>query len=495
MPETQQTFDSYSPADGRVLAKFPLMDSTAVAEAVDRARIAGSWWGDLSFRERRRYLMRVKSILARRAEELAEVVHRENGKPTDDALLEILLSIEHVDWAARNAEHVLGRRRVRPGLLTLNQDARVSHQPLGVVGVIGPWNYPVFTPMGSLAYALAAGNAVVFKPSEYTTDVGRWLVAAMQEAIPDQPVAQLVTGDGSTGAALCAAGVDKISFTGSARTGRKVAAACAESLTPVLMELGGKDAVLVDAGADLEKAASAATFGAYHNAGQTCAGVERVYVHEAVYHEFVERVADKVRALSPGTTRESAYGPMTMPQQIDVVRRHVLDALARGGQAVVGGPESVGDRVIGPVLLTNVPEDSTAVTEETFGPVIVVNPVRDLDEAVDRSNASSFGLSAAIFSKDRRAMERAAARLRVGSVTMNSWVMNAGVAALPWGGVGESGFGRIHGDDGLREFTRTKATTRERFPLPVALNITNFDRHPRAADLVRRTFALVHGRS
>ena len=493
MPQTL-TFDSRSPADGSVVATFPLMGAPEVAEAVDRARIAANWWGDLGWRERRRYLMRVKSVFARRSDELAEIVHRENGKPTDDALLEILLSIEHLDWAAKRAEGVLGRRRVRTGLLSMNQDARVSHQPLGVIGVIGPWNYPVFTPMGSIAYALAAGNAVVFKPSEYTPDVGRWMIDAIQEAIPDQPVAQLVTGDGGTGAALCASGVDKVSFTGSAATGRKVALECAESLTPVLMELGGKDAVLVDASADLERAASAATFGAYHNAGQTCAGVERVYVHEAVYHEFLDRVASKVRALTPGTARDSAYGPMTMPKQIDVVRRHVLDAMARGGQAIVGGPDSVGDRVIGPVLLTNVPEDSSAVTEETFGPVIVVNPVRDLDEAVDRSNASSFGLSAAIFSRDRRAMERAAERLRVGSVTMNSWVMNASVAALPWGGVGESGYGRIHGDDGLREFTRAKSTTRERFPLPVALTITNFDRHPKAADLIRRTFALIHGR-
>lgn len=494
MPQTL-TFDSRSPADGRVVATFPLMTGEEVADTVDRARIAARWWGDLDWRERRRYLMRAKSVFARRADELAEVVHRENGKPTDDALLEILLSIEHLDWAARNAERVLGRRRVRTGLLSMNQDARLSHQPLGVIGVIGPWNYPVFTPMGSIAYALAAGNAVVFKPSEYTPDVGKWIIDALQEAIPEQPVAQLITGDGSTGAALCASGVDKISFTGSAGTGRKVALECAQTLTPVLMELGGKDAVLVDESADLERAASAATFGAYHNAGQTCAGVERVYVHEAVYHEFLDRVASKVRALTPGTERTSAYGPMTMPQQIDVVRRHVLDAMARGGQAVVGGPDSVGDRVIGPVLLTNVPEDSTAVTEETFGPVIVVNPVRDLDEAVDRSNASSFGLSAAIFSRDRKAMERAADRLRVGSVTMNAWVMNASVAALPWGGVGESGYGRIHGEDGLREFTRAKSTTRERFPLPVALTITNFDRHPKAADLIRRAFALVHGRN
>ena len=494
MPSTQQTFESRSPADGRVVATFPVMDADAVAETVDRARIAAHWWGRLSFAERRRYLMRFKGIMARRADELAELVHQENGKPTDDALLEILLSIEHINWAAKNAERVLRQRRVRTGLLSANQDARLSYQPLGVVGIIGPWNYPVFTPMGSIVYALAAGNAIVYKPSEHTPAVGKWVVDALAEAIPEQPVAQLITGAGETGAYLCRSGVDKIAFTGSGATGRKVFRECAETLTPVSLELGGKDAVLVDASADLDRAADAVTFGAYHNAGQTCAGVERVYVHEAVYHEFVDRVASRVRALTPGTSRTSTYGPMTMAKQIDVVRRHVLDAMARGGEAVVGGPESIGDAVIGPVLLTNVPEDSSAVTEETFGPVIVVNPVRDLNEGVDRSNASSYGLSAAIFGKDRRAMEEAAQRLRTGSVTMNAWVINAGVPALPWGGNGESGFGRIHGDEGLREFARTKSTTRERFPLPVALTLTNFQRHPQAADLVRRTFKLVHGR-
>ena len=433
MPETQQTFDSRSPADGRVVATYPLMEAEAVNEAVDRARIAASWWGELGFDGRKPYLMRFKSILARRSSELAELVHQENGKPTDDALLEILLSIEHLHWAAKHAERVLKQRKVGTGLLTMNQDARLAYQPLGVIGVIGPWNYPVFTPMGSIAYALAAGNAIVYKPSEYTPMVGDWLIKAIQEAIPEQPVAQLVTGAGVTGAALCNSGVDKIAFTGSGATGRKVLKECAETLTPVTLELGGKDAVLVDASADLEKAADAVTFGAYHNAGQTCAGVERVYVHEAVFHEFLDRVAAKTRALTPGTNRTSSYGPMTMPTQIDVVRRHVLDAMARGGEAVVGGAESVGDRMISPVLLANVPEDSSAITEETFGPTIVVNPVRDLDEAVDRSNASSYGLSAAIFSKDRKAMERAASRLRVGAVTMNTWVMNAGVPALPWG--------------------------------------------------------------
>ena len=492
MSTTTTTFESHSPADGRVIGTFPEMDATAVREVVDRARIAAIWWADLGFSERRVRILRFKALLARRSRELAELVHAENGKPVDDALLEIILSVEHTNWAALNAEKVLGRRRVRPGLLTINHDARVQYQPLGVVGVIGPWNYPVFTPIGSIVYALAAGNTVVFKPSEFTPVIGQWLVDAINEAIPEQPVAQMITGFGPTGAALCESGVDKISFTGSTPTGKKVMAACAPSLTPVLLECGGKDAVLVDKDADLEKAADAAAFGAFSNAGQTCVGVERVYVHQEVYEEFLALIADKARGLKPGKGPDSSYGPMTMPSQIEVIREHVRDALERGGRAVVGGPESVGEGVVEPIILAEVPEDSLAVMEETFGPTLVVNPVRDMDEAVDRANAADFGLAASVFSRSRTTMERAASRLRVGMVSMNSWVMYAGVSALPWGGVGQSGFGRIHGPDGLREFARAKSTVRERFTSP--LTLTSFARHPRTSEVVRRATSVLHGR-
>lgn len=491
MATMTETFESHSPADGRVIATFPVMAADEVREVVDRARIAATWWAAIGFDERRRRLSRFKGLLAKRSRELAELVHAENGKPTDDALLEIILSVEHTNWAALHAERVLKRRAVRPGLLTLNHAAHVQYQPLGVLGIIGPWNYPVFTPIGSIVYALAAGNAVVFKPSEYTPAVGQWLVDAIAEVVPEQPVAQLITGFGATGQALCESGVDKISFTGSTPTGKRVMAACAANLTPVLLECGGKDAVLVDRDADLEKAADAAAFGAFSNAGQTCVGVERVYVHQDVYDEFLGLVAEKARALTPGHGPDSSYGPMTMPKQIDVVRSHVTDALARGGRAVVGGPESIGEGVVEPIVLTGVPEDSLAIMEETFGPTLVVNPVRDMAEAVDRANAADFGLAASVFTRSRTTSELIASQLRVGMVSINSWVMYAGVSALPWGGVGQSGFGRIHGPDGLKEFTRAKSTVRERFGIP--LQLTSFARHPKTTEVVRRMTSVMHG--
>jgi acyl-CoA reductase-like NAD-dependent aldehyde dehydrogenase len=279
----RETFESVNPATGEVLATYGIDGEREVATAVRRARAAAEWWGGLSFADRRLRLLAWKSHLTRYMGRLAQLVHDETGKPIDDATLEIVNTILHLDWAAKHASSVLRPRRVAAGIAMMNQAASVEYHPLGVVGVIGPWNYPVFTPMGSIAYSLAAGNAVVFKPSELTTGVGQWLVQSFTDVLSEvfgetEPVVQLVTGLGATGAELARAGVSKLAFTGSAATARKVLAAAAETLTPVLAECGGKDALLVAADADLDAAADAAAWGAMSNAGQTCVGVERVYV-------------------------------------------------------------------------------------------------------------------------------------------------------------------------------------------------------------------------
>jgi aldehyde dehydrogenase (NAD+) len=360
-----------------------------------------------------------------------------------------------------------------------------------VVGVIGPWNYPVFTPMGSIAYALAAGNAVVFKPSEFTPAIGAWLAGAWRAAVPDSAdVFQVVTGNGSTGNALCRAGVDKLAFTGSAPTGRKVMAACAETLTPVLMELGGKDAMIVDDDADVSAAADAAVWGGLSNAGQTCIGIERVYATEKVYDAFVAEVTAQVGKLRPGSDEDATYGPMTMPSQVDVIRRHVDEAKAAGARVVAGGTVETG--LIEPTVLVDVPEEAAAIREETFGPTLTVTKVRDAEEALERTNATTYGLAGAVFSRNKdRAMDLAR-RMKSGMTSVNSALTFASVPALPFGGVGESGFGRIHGEDGLKEFTRAKAITRQRVALPV--NLMSFTRPPAAADAVARVMGLVHGR-
>src|SRR3954451_7314217 len=260
---TSETFESTDPASGAVVGVSPVHDADAVRETVERARPAAAAWRELGFDGRRTRLAAYRGYLARRMHELADLMHRENGKPHADAILEITLAIDHLAWAGAHARKTLGSRKVSAGLLAANHAAYLEYQPMGVIGVIGPWNYPVYTPMGSISYALAAGNAVVFKPSEYTPAIGAWLAAAWRAAVPDAVDAfQVVTGFGETGSALCRAGVDKLAFTGSAPTGRKVMAACAENLVPVLMELGGKDAMIVDDDADVAAAADAAVWGA-----------------------------------------------------------------------------------------------------------------------------------------------------------------------------------------------------------------------------------------
>jgi len=487
------TFASLNPATGEVVAEHPVHDPAAVAQALRRARPAAGWWRALGWKERRLRLLGVKSALARDLNGMAELIHQETGKPVQDAQLETVMAITHLDWAARNARKVLGPRGVFPGVASLNQKAVLEYQPLGVVGVIGPWNYPIFTPMGSIAYALAAGNAVVFKPSEYTPGVGVRLAELVAEVVPEQPVLQVVTGLGETGAALASSpDVDKIAFTGSARTAKKVMAACAENLTPIVAECGGKDACIVDADADLDAAADAALWGAMSNAGQTCIGVERIYVVDTAYDAFLSALTEKARALRPGFDDDSAYGPITMPGQLDVIERHIKDALDKGGTAVVGGPESVREPYVEPVVLTGVPDDSAAVCEETFGPTITVHKVKDLEEALEKANRTGYGLAGTIFSKNKARAMDLARRMRSGMTSINAFAAYATVAALPFGGVGESGFGRIHGADGLREFTRPKAITRTRFTLP--MNLTSFGRTDKDMARVIQMVNLLHAR-
>jgi acyl-CoA reductase-like NAD-dependent aldehyde dehydrogenase len=491
--------ETVNPATGEVIAVYPVHGRRDVDAAVAAARPAAQWWAGLDWSGRRIRLLAWKSYLARYLPRLAALVHEETGKPLDDAKLEIILAIVHIDWAARHARSALRSRRVRSGMVAVNLSALVEYQPLGVVGVIGPWNYPVFTPVGSIAYALAAGNAVVFKPSELTPATGEWLVRSFSEALrvagddPVQPVLQGVYGPGTTGDALARSGVAKIAFTGSAATARKVMAAAADTLTPVIAECGGKDALLVGPDADLDAAVDAAAWGAMSNAGQTCIGVERVYVADAVYHSFLERLTARVSALRPGTDPEAAYGPMTLPSQPAVVAKHVADALDRGGSAVVGGlVAGEGGPWVRPVVLTGVPEDSAAVTDETFGPTVTVTPVPSLSAGVELANGGRYGLGSAVFTRNRAAGLAAARALRTGMTSINSIVGFVTVPALPFGGVGESGFGRIHGVDGLREFARAKAITRQRFrPM---MRLTSFGRTTRDMDRIVTIVTLLHGR-
>lgn len=482
---------STNPATGAEVGRYPVADQAAVDAAVARARPAALWWAGLGFDGRRQRLLRWRSALAARMEELAGLINAEGGKPYAEGIVEITVAVDHLNFAAKRARKVLGLRRVRSSLPVIEHSAFLEYQPYGVIGVIGPWNYPIHTPLGSISYALAAGNAVVFKPSEYTPAVGQWYVDLFGEIVPEQPVLQIVHGTGETGAALTASAVDKIAFTGSTATGKKIMAACATTLKPVLLECGGKDPMIVAEDADVDAAADAATWGALTNAGQTCVSIERVYAADAVYEEFLAKVVRRAEKLTVGAAPESDLGPITMPSQIEVIRRHIDDALARGGRAVLGGPEAVQPPYVYPTILVDVPEDSAAVQEETFGPTLVVNRVKDDDEAVARANDTRYGLGSAVFSRHRgMALAR---RIRSGMTSVNSPLTFAGMPSLPFGGVGDSGIGRIHGDDGLREFGRAKAITKRRGPSLIA-GMT-FDRTEKSVAQIVRVVKLLRGRS
>jgi succinate-semialdehyde dehydrogenase/glutarate-semialdehyde dehydrogenase len=477
---------STNPASGAEAGRVPVADDAAVRAAVERAREAAAWWLGLGFDGRRDRLLRWRSLIVQRITELAQVTSLETGKPDADAIVEATAAVEHLDWSARHAKKTLGPRRTRTRMLLAEHSGHLEYQPYGVVGVIGPWNYPIVTPVGPISGALAAGNAVVFKPSEYTPVVGQWLVDTFAEIVPEHPVLQAVHGLGDVGAALCRSGVGKIAFTGSTATAKKVMAACAENLVPVVIEAGGKDALIVDADADIPAAAEAAVWGAMTNAGQTCIGIERAYVVAPVYDAFVDAVVQKAGRLRTG----AEIGPITMPKQIDIIRDHIEDALAKGGRAVLGGAGAVQPPYVAPTVLVDVPDDSSEIRDETFGPTLTITRVADADEAVRRANDTAYGLGGSVFGKKNAI--RIARRLRSGMVAVNSTLTFVGMGNLPFGGVGDSGFGRIHGEDGLREFARAKSITVRRGPS--LLPAMTFERTPAQVANIVKALKVLYGR-
>ena len=489
---TERTFDLLNPATGEVVGTYPVHTAQDIEALVAQARVAQVWWQGLGFDGRKKRMLRWTSYLAKRVDEICDLCNRETAKPRGDGLFELLAGLEELKWAAVNAERVLKQRKVKPGLAMMNFDARLEYLPLGVIGIITPWNAPLYTVFCGLADALGAGNAAIVKPSEYAAATGVYAVESFYKANPDAPkgLVSWITGFGETGGALCKSGVNKVAFTGSVPTGRRVMQACAENLTPVLLELGGKDATVVAGDADLDAAAKAIVWGSMWNAGQACVGVERVYVVQSARDEFLSKVKGYAEQVSVGQAETDSYGPMTLPSQIDIIRRHVTDALDKGATALVGGLDSIKPPYVEPIVLVDVPEESAAVQEETFGPVVVINTVKDEDDAIARANATQFGLGSSVFSKAKG--RDIAHRLRAGGTTINSVLTFVGIPALPFGGVGESGFGRFHGDDGLREFTRAKSTTSKKFNMGKDLN--SFPRDPEGYKIVSKVLRLKFSR-
>ena len=382
--------------------------------------------------------------------------------------MEVSIAIAHLSWAAKKAGYYLKEQRRKPGLLMFNMEAEVHRIPYGVIGVIGPWNYPIFTPMGSIVYALAAGNSVIFKPSEFTPGVGKLLEESFAQVCEIPNLFKCITGLGETGRFLCEAPINKLAFTGSTRTAKLVAESCAKNMVPVVLECGGKDPVIVDSDAKIKLAAEYAVWSAMANAGQSCIGAERVYVHAKVAEKFQSEVLEIVKNLAPG----ASYGPATMPKQLEIIKRHISDATSAGAKMLFGDVHSVNERVVNPVVMADVPENCSAMTDETFGPTIAINTVKSMDEAIELSNASEYGLGASVFSK--RNGYAIAKRLECGMVGINTAFTFAAIPTVPFGGAKQSGYGRIHGPEGLFEFTYARTFVQPKFEIP--LRATSFKR-------------------
>jgi acyl-CoA reductase-like NAD-dependent aldehyde dehydrogenase len=468
--QVAQKLVSLDPATGEVLAELECAGAVQVREAVERARSAQTEWANSPIRQRAALLRKFQDVLQAQKREVAQLITREAGKPYVEALLtEVIVALDAARFCMSEVFRFLRPEAVpHANLLMKTKQGHLLREPHGVIGIIAPWNYPFSIPAAESFAALATGNAVVLKPSEFTPLVALKLQSLLEEAGLPKGVLQVVVGDGATGAALVDAGVDKLIFTGSVTTGKRVAAAAAERLLPVVLELGGKDPMLVLQDADLEVASSAAVWAAFVNAGQTCLSVERCYVQERLYGQFLEACVTKAKKLKVGNGLEAGtdVGPMIHPRQLQVVEEHVSEAVRRGARLLAGGHRlpQIGENFYEPTILADVTHQMRIMREETFGPVLPVASFKDEAEAVQLANDSEFGLAASIWTRDRRRGEALARKIKAGTVMVNDAIACFGISEAPHGGVKSSGLGRTHGRQGLEEMVRIKYVDSDLMP-------------------------------
>jgi acyl-CoA reductase-like NAD-dependent aldehyde dehydrogenase len=487
-----------NPATGGTVATVRDTSPEEVAEMARRARAAQPEWEAYGFEGRGRVLLRMQKWVMDNAERIVETIVSETGKTYEDAeLAEIGYAGNAFGFWARQAPHYLGDEKVKSSQVLVKGKRIVNrYRPLGLIGVIGPWNYPLTNSFGDCIPALAAGNAVILKPSEITPLTSMLLAEGLRECGLPENVLQVATGRGETGAALIE-NVDMIMFTGSTRTGRKVAEAAARRLIPASLELGGKDPMIVLADADVERAANFATYFSMQNAGQTCISIERAYVEEPVYDEFVAKVTDKVRSLRVGPPHGPGsveVGAITFPPQMETIKDHMQDAVQKGARILTGGAEVPGPgRFFEPTVLVDVDHSMKAMTEETFGPTLPIMKVRDAEEAVRLANDSPYGLGASVFSRDAARGEEIARRIEAGAADVNDAMINYTVLELPMGGWKASGLGSRHGASGIRKYCRQQAivvTGR----LALKKEVFMYPYKSRTSRLLARFFKFMYGR-
>jgi succinate-semialdehyde dehydrogenase/glutarate-semialdehyde dehydrogenase len=456
-----------NPATGESFAEASVLDAEQVQGAMAAAHAAFPVWSALSFHERGRCLARVRDLLVERADRLASLVEQEQGKPAAEAhAVEIFPALETLRHLALHAEEALRDEPVESQVpLFSGKECGITYVPLGVVLVITPWNYPFFLSLSGVATALAAGNTVVLKPAPATTLVGLEVGRLFRDAgLPEGALNAVAIDDALAPVLVEDPRVAKILFVGSVATGKKVMAAAAKNLTPVVLELGGKDPAIVCRDADLAQAARGIVWGAFVNAGQTCVSVERAYVEEPVADAFVTKVVEETRRLRVGdpSKGEVDVGPMTMESQLRIVEEHVADALARGARIEIGGARLGGPgSYYRPTVLTHVDHSMRIMREETFGPVLPIMRVASLDEAIRLANDSEYGLTASGWTRDPAIASRLQRQLSAGVVTINDCVSSLGEPSAPYGGVRHSGIGRAHGAAGLREMCQIRYVTRD----------------------------------
>ena len=495
-PAERATIRCTNPATGEFLGEVPVMWRDEVVARLERARAAQVAWRETSFARRRKVLRRILDHILEHSDELCRMIARDAGKTLENATIELWPVCEALRWNLAHAERALRPQSVSSGLL-VHKRARVEYHPLGVIGVICPWNFPLQNVLAPAIPALMAGNAALIKVSEWTAwsaaRIQRIFSEALQAEGHSVDLVQLLTGYGPTGAALVASGVDKLVFTGSMANGKRVLAASAETLTPVILELGGKDPMIVCDDADLEQAVHNALVGTLTSAGQLCMAAERIYVFDAVYDRFVALAAGIVGGLRQGAPlgpERVDVGAMTMPGQVDIVERLVDDAVARGARAVVGGKRGAGGQFFQPTVLVDVDHSMAIMREETFGPVLAIMRARDEQDAIRLANDSAYGLSSSVFTRDRARGERIARQIVAGSTVINDFAMHYMAQGLPFGGVRGSGFGRLNGPEGLRGMCNIKAVVADRLPLHAALKMYPVD--PAAYDTARGLFKVLY---
>jgi acyl-CoA reductase-like NAD-dependent aldehyde dehydrogenase len=464
-----QTIKSYAPATGELVGDVPVMTKEQVAQVVSRARKAQRAWGVLPVEERCERLLRFRDAIVDRAEEIVQLLSKETGKPRHEALIhEVMPIADLLTYYCKNAPRILAPRELELHLFK-HKKSYLHYAGRGVIGVISPWNFPFSIPMGDVAAALVTGSAVVVKPSEVTP-----LIMLKAKEIFDatglpEDLLGVVTGYGPTGQALIESGVQKVVFTGGVETGRRVAAACGAALIPCVMELGGKAPLIACADCDLEHTARSIVLGGFANAGQVCVSVERVYAHESIYEPLVRRVKQLMGELKQGDPAKSFVdiGAIIYPKQMEVAEKHIEDALGKGAELVCGGKRGAGPgQFFEPTLLANCNHDMTVMREEIFGPVVGVQKVGSEEEALRLANESHLGLNAYVFTKDRAKGRRLAEQIDAGSVVVNDVLINHAITEAPFGGIKQSGFGRVHGEDALREMAETRHVNYDRFALP-----------------------------